>query len=176
MYTTMKSVWTLWPRCCWLSSLSRSDGEPPPARPSVVIKTDGRLNATSDPAEQLTFSTHLVHPGIIAAGDIWARNGGAKKIIIQGEPLPLRTPLSTSLIRGSLLRTFKPPFRTLPIYSYRRIPLPEPIGSNAVLPHSRRDTLSIPWTWKNFLWIGHSHPLDIVVHPRVEHDQAQARQ
>ena len=45
----------------------------------------GRLNANNDPAEQLTFSTHLVHPAVIAAGEMWRRQGGVKRVVIQGE-------------------------------------------------------------------------------------------
>ncbi|KAK8864496.1 hypothetical protein IAR55_001746 [Kwoniella newhampshirensis] len=42
------------------------------------------LNAATDPYEQLSFATHLVHPAIIAAGQNWSRNGSLRKLILQG--------------------------------------------------------------------------------------------
>ena len=44
-----------------------------------------RLNSTDDPNEQLTFSTHLVHPAIISIGERWSRNGALRKMVVQGE-------------------------------------------------------------------------------------------
>jgi len=55
----------------------------------------GRLNANNDPAEQLTFSTHLVHPAVIAAGEVWSRQGGVKRVVIQGEFGGIQQSLST---------------------------------------------------------------------------------
>jgi hypothetical protein len=54
-----------------------------------------RLNATNDPAEQLTFSIHLVHPAIIAAGHVWSQAGGAQRLVMQGK---LTLPLSSWII------------------------------------------------------------------------------
>lgn len=51
---------------------------------TLALRADRRLNATNDPAEQLTFSTHLVHPAIIAAGHIWSQAGGAQRLVMQG--------------------------------------------------------------------------------------------
>lgn len=45
-----------------------------------------RLNASDDPTEQQTLSTSLVHPAIIAAGNVWAEQGFLRKLVIQGEP------------------------------------------------------------------------------------------
>ncbi|OCF33014.1 hypothetical protein I316_05352 [Kwoniella heveanensis BCC8398] len=42
------------------------------------------INAATDPSEQLTFATHLVHPAVIAAGENWSRNGTLRKLIVQG--------------------------------------------------------------------------------------------
>ncbi|KAK4684353.1 hypothetical protein P7C73_g5824, partial [Tremellales sp. Uapishka_1] len=42
------------------------------------------LNAEHDPKEMLTFSTHLVHPAIIQAGNVWSENGSLRKLVVQG--------------------------------------------------------------------------------------------
>ncbi|WVQ99578.1 hypothetical protein IAU59_006714 [Kwoniella sp. CBS 9459] len=42
------------------------------------------INAATDPSEQLTFATHLVHPAVIAAGENWSRNGSLRKLVVQG--------------------------------------------------------------------------------------------
>ncbi|WVW84027.1 hypothetical protein I302_106055 [Kwoniella bestiolae CBS 10118] len=57
------------------------------------------INAATDPSEQLTFATHLVHPAIIAAGEIWSRNGTMRKLVVQGGfPVPnLTAPTPFSL-------------------------------------------------------------------------------
>ncbi|WWC94291.1 hypothetical protein V866_001133 [Kwoniella sp. B9012] len=57
------------------------------------------INAATDPSEQLTFATHLVHPAIIAAGEIWSRNGSLRKLVVQGGfPVPnLTAPTPFSL-------------------------------------------------------------------------------
>lgn len=46
-----------------------------------------RLNATVELDEQLTFSTHLVHPVIILAGEEWTRTTNLQKLVIQGQPV-----------------------------------------------------------------------------------------
>ncbi|KAK6909983.1 hypothetical protein L486_00367 [Kwoniella mangroviensis CBS 10435] len=57
------------------------------------------VNAATDPSEQLTFATHLVHPAIIAAGQVWSRNGSLRKLFVQGGfPVPnLTAPTPFSL-------------------------------------------------------------------------------
>ncbi|WWC62089.1 uncharacterized protein I303_104679 [Kwoniella dejecticola CBS 10117] len=57
------------------------------------------INAATDPSEQLTFATHLVHPAIIAAGELWSRNGTLRKLVVQGGfPVPnLTAPTPFSL-------------------------------------------------------------------------------
>ncbi|WVR09792.1 hypothetical protein IAU60_006868 [Kwoniella sp. DSM 27419] len=43
------------------------------------------VNASTDPYEQLSFSTHLIHPAIIAAGQTWSeRSGSLLKLVVQG--------------------------------------------------------------------------------------------
>ncbi|WWC89220.1 uncharacterized protein L201_004138 [Kwoniella dendrophila CBS 6074] len=57
------------------------------------------VNAATDPSEQLTFATHLVHPAIIAAGELWSKNGSLRKLVVQGGfPVPnLTAPTPFSL-------------------------------------------------------------------------------
>ncbi|WWC70107.1 uncharacterized protein I206_104054 [Kwoniella pini CBS 10737] len=57
------------------------------------------INAATDPSDQLTFATHLVHPAIIAAGELWSKNGTLRKLIVQGGfPVPnLTAPTPFSL-------------------------------------------------------------------------------
>ena len=52
--------------------------------PHAEYTTDRRLNASNDPDEQLTFSTHLVHPAIIAAGEFWSHSDVLRRLVIQG--------------------------------------------------------------------------------------------
>nr|ODN97588.1 hypothetical protein L204_03006 [Cryptococcus depauperatus CBS 7855] len=42
------------------------------------------LNAEQDPAEQLSFATHLVHPAVIKAGENWSAAGTLRKLVVQG--------------------------------------------------------------------------------------------
>ncbi|WRT66474.1 uncharacterized protein IL334_003433 [Kwoniella shivajii] len=57
------------------------------------------VNAATDPSEQLTFATHIVHPAVIAAGELWSRNGSLRKLVVQGGfPVPnLTAPTPFSL-------------------------------------------------------------------------------
>lgn len=50
--------------------------------PSLI---DLRLNAFDHPSEQQTLSTVLVHPAIIAVGELWQMEGSLRKLVIQGQ-------------------------------------------------------------------------------------------
>jgi hypothetical protein len=74
-----------------------------------------RLNAATDPSEQLTFSTHLVHPAIILAGEDWPMF----KFVIQGEDKHEHA-------------------------EARWFPLPQPIPAHSLFPHSGDYPSSFP--------------------------------
>jgi hypothetical protein len=135
-----------------------------------------RLNATSDPAEQLTFSTHLVHPAVIAAGEIWARNEGARKIVMQGElDLPLvqfeLRLISLTLGTGTGNHRLFIHAPSL-LQSHRRFPMPKPLCPDPLLSHSRRDTLPLARPDQDVVLLLWGLAL---VDARIEFHQAHAR-
>jgi hypothetical protein len=61
-----------------------------------------RLNAAENPNEMLTFSTHMVHPAVIAAGERWTSTGCLRKLVIQGESnASYNTKLSSDYVSSS---------------------------------------------------------------------------
>ncbi|WWD17197.1 hypothetical protein CI109_101635 [Kwoniella shandongensis] len=121
------------------------------------------LNASNDPSEQLTFATHLVHPAIIAAGEIWSRNGSLRKLVLQGgfpcpnltaptpfaltpaatpcpSPGPTRTTFGSSRTSSPLSAKFPhTPFSGLPALSTTK---PKPVDEEKLKARAERKRLA----------------------------------
>ncbi|ORX35800.1 hypothetical protein BD324DRAFT_80738 [Kockovaella imperatae] len=72
------------------------------------------LNASTDPREQVTFATHLVHDAIIQAGHQWAMHESLRKLVIQGGfPCPnLTAPTPFNLTPATTPASSPGPHRT----------------------------------------------------------------
>jgi hypothetical protein len=108
---------------------------------------------------------------------------------MQGE-LDLGLPLSSLadlVIHSSFTPTYpltmtidRPPFRTHPcplpsssLVFFRRIPLPQLVGADALLSHPRCHPLPVARTGQDCLWSCHPFALHPHIDPRVKHHQAQ---